>query len=86
MRADMAMSLFVLLSAMWLGGVGYCTAMCARLEGEHELHGALGAFIGTGWLRGSNPRSRQWRRWTLSFAALGLMILIVATRAALTYL
>jgi hypothetical protein len=81
----MATLLFGWLAAVWIGGVGFCTAMCARYEAEHELHGALGALIGTGWLRGSNARSRQWRRWTLSFAAGGLMILILLTRAALSY-
>ncbi len=81
----MAVTTFVALSAVWLMGFSYCTFACARLEGDADPGGPLGAMVGMGWLRGTSPASRRWRSRALSFGAAGLMVIILVTRAVIRY-
>lgn len=86
MGRSMAETLFVALSTVWLMGFAYLQAGCARLEADFDPNGALGALMGTGWLRGSTQDSRRARKFTLWWAGLGLMVLVLATHAARTFM
>lgn len=82
----MVETLFVALSTVWLAGLTYFQIGCARLEAEFDPNGMVGALIGTGWLRGSTNDSRRARKVALYWAGMGLMVLVLATHAARTFI
>jgi hypothetical protein len=76
------MSTFVCLSFLWITGLSVLQMRCAALEGEEHPYGAIGALVGFDWLRGSSEPSRRWRKLTLSWAVIGLMVVLLGTRLA----
>jgi hypothetical protein len=82
--AHMALFTFLSLSSLWVFGITYFALACVRIEGERHPFGELGAFAGTGWLRGSTAASRRYRRLALSWAGAGLMVVILATHVVRT--
>lgn len=77
----MAETFFIALSSVWLLGLTYFQVGCARIEGQFDPNGIVGAFNGTGWLRGSTQSSRRYRKWAAYWAGVGLMVVVLTTRA-----
>lgn len=78
----MALLTFLALSSVWFLGFTYLSASCVRLEGETHPFGEIGAFAGTGWLRGSTPASRRCRNQALAWAGIGLVVVLAGTSLA----
>jgi hypothetical protein len=79
----MTQTTFVSLVTLWITGLTYLQSRCAALEGEAHPFGVIGALIGFDWLRGSSPESRRLRNLALSWAAAGVMVVVLGTRIAM---
>jgi hypothetical protein len=78
----MALIVFLVGSTLWVLGLMLLGLRCVRLEGPYDPFGEIGAFAGTGWLRGSTPQSRRWRSWTLGWMIGGATVLVAITVVA----